>query len=80
MYNPLFLDPSILKDAEIENKIIELSKKYQIAARFGQGPVCDQIIIFLNLLKEEQRKRSQTMMTKTVNNQNKDLGNLINVT
>jgi hypothetical protein len=80
MYNPLFIDPATLKDAEIENRIIELSKKYQIAAKFGQGTACDQIIIFLNLLKEEQKKRHYNLMTKTANNQNKDLGNLINVT
>jgi hypothetical protein len=79
MFNPLLEDLSKLKDAELELKIIDLSKKYHTAARFGQGMVCDQIIVILTALKEEQSQRNQNMFKKSPANQNKDLGDLINV-
>jgi len=79
LYNPLLSDPSSLKDVELEEKILELSKKYHIAARFGQGQVCEQIVTALNYYKDEQLKRAQTMLTKTVKNTDKDLGELIKV-
>lgn len=79
MYHPLLADPSTFKDAELENKIIDLSKKYHTAARFGQGVMCDQIVVILDSLRQEQLKRSQALLAKTKNDQNKDLGDLIKV-
>jgi hypothetical protein len=79
MYHPLLADPSTLKDSELESKIIDLSQKYHTAARFGQGVMCDQIVVILDSLKQEQSKRSQNMLKKTVNDQNKDLSDLIKV-
>lgn len=79
MYHPLLADPSTLKDSELENKIIDLSKKYHTAARFGQGIMCDQIVVILDSLRQEQLKRSHALLTKTRNDQNKDLGDLIKV-
>jgi hypothetical protein len=79
MYHPLLSDPSTLKDAELEKRIIELSQKYHTAARFGQGGMCDQIVVILDSLRQEQLRRSQALLTKTKNDQNKDLGDLIKV-
>lgn len=79
MYHPLLADPSTFKDSELENKIIDLSKKYHTAARFGQGVMCDQIVVILDSLRQEQLKRSHKLLAKTKNDQNKDLGDLIKV-
>jgi hypothetical protein len=79
MYNPLFMDPAGLKDSELENKILELSKKYSTAAQLGNGSLANQVLTLLLTLKDEQIKRSQTLVAKTIKNDNKDLGNLINI-
>lgn len=78
MFHPLIEDPSKLKDQDLDNQILDLTKKYYIAARSGSGNLCSQILIVLESLKEEQRQRHQ----KTLNNLNKkttDLDDLINV-
>lgn len=79
MYHPLLDDPSKLKDQDLENKILDLSRKYHIASRMGQGGVAQQIIVALDAYKSEQYRRqmenSQTMLKK----QNKGLDDLINV-
>ena len=80
MYHPLLDNPANLKDAELENRILDLTKKYHIAARMGQGIVCEQIITILSSLKDEQSRRGQEMIKKTQSNQNKNLDDLINVT
>ena len=79
MFNPLLEDPSTLKDSELELKILDLTKKYHLAMQFGQGGVCQQILIILDTLRFEQRKRSIEMLKKSVTSQNKDLDSLINV-
>lgn len=79
MYNPLLTDPSKIKDSELENKIQELAKKYHIAARMGYGQVCEQLIIALNLYKEEAQRRHKESTEKIVKKQDRDLDDLINV-
>ena len=79
MYNPLMENPLSLKDADLENKILDLTKKYHIAARMGQGVVCDQIVTILNSLKEEQLRRGREMLKKTQSSQDKNLDDLIKV-
>lgn len=79
MFHPLFENPANLKDAELENKILDLTKKYHIAARMGHGNVCDQIVVLLDSLKTEQLRRGQEMLKKTQSSQNKNLDDLINV-
>lgn len=79
MYNPLLSDPSKIKDADLENKILDLRKKYHIAARMGHSQICEQIIMALNLYKEEQSRRHLESMQKIIKNQDKDLDDLINV-
>lgn len=78
MFNPLMPDISKLKNEDIENKITDLMKKYTIAARSGQGGVCQQILIVLESYKDEQRKRYD-QANKKLNNQNKNLDDYINI-
>ena len=79
MYNPLIENPLSLKDADLENKILDLTKKYHIAARMWQGSVCDQIVTILGSLKEEQLRRGREMLKKTQSSQDKNLDDLIKV-
>ncbi len=80
MFNPLLSNPADLKDSELENKIIELSKKYQIAARTGMNQVVPQILIALNTYREELSKRNQAALQTTLKkNNNGNLDDLINI-
>jgi len=45
----------------------------------GQGGVCQQIIIALEMYKDEQMRRQQENMKNSMKKQNKDLDDLINV-
>lgn len=78
MFNPLLPDLSNLKNEDIDNKITELMKKYTIAARSGQGGVCNQISLVLGCYREEQQKRYIAANQKLLN-QNKNLEDFINV-
>ena len=78
-FHPLLESPASLKDADLDAKIIDLSQKYLSAQRFGQGGVCEQILVILLTLKEEQSRRSQAMLKKSQTGQNKNLDDLINV-
>lgn len=53
-------------------------QKYFIAARHGQGAVCQQISVILDAYKDEQRRRHAAANQKLVN-QNRDLDDYINV-
>jgi hypothetical protein len=79
MYHPLVDDPRKLKDQDLENKIQELSKKYYLAARMGQGSVCSQILTALEMFKTELQRRQMESMQNLIKKQNKDLDDLINV-
>lgn len=78
MFNPLLPDLSSLKSEEVDNKITELMKKHSLAARFGQGMVCQQILVILEVYKDEQKKRHYAATQKLIN-QNKNLDDFINV-
>lgn len=78
MFNPLLPDLSTLKSEDVDNKITELMQKYSLAARFGQGMVCQQIAVILEAYKDEQRRR-QVAATQKLINQNKNLDDFINV-
>jgi hypothetical protein len=79
MYHPLLGNPSDLKDQELELKIIDLSKKYQIAASMGQGSVCQQIIAALEMYKEDMSRRQRETMASLLKKQDRGLDDLINV-
>jgi hypothetical protein len=77
MFNPLLPDISKLKNEDLENKINELMRKYFIAARSGQGTVCNQISLILETYKDEQKRRYLENSKKSI--QNKELDDYINV-
>ena len=79
MFHPLITPPTDLKDADLEQKILDLSKKYFIAARMGQGSVCDQLSMALAMYREEQSRRQHEATRTLVKDQDKDLDDLINV-
>lgn len=74
--NPLLEDLSNLKDAEIENKIQDLSKKYWQARN---PDVKMQIANFLNIYKEELGVRRAKAWEQQYQKRNKDLDDLIQV-
>jgi len=78
-YNPLFDNPTKLKDQELEDKILDLSKKYWIAARMGQGMVASQIAMALEMYKDEQQRRGAEMSKKIQKKSGNDVDDLINI-
>ena len=79
MYHPLLGNPADLKDAELDAKILDLSRKYHIAAGMGQGGPASQIVIALEMYKDEQYRRQMEASRNLGKKDNDDLGNLINV-
>lgn len=79
MYHPLLDDPRKIRDQDLDDKIQELSKKYYLAARMGQGGVCAQILVALDMYKAESERRRLESVKSVMKKQNKDLDDLINV-
>jgi len=79
MYNPLLEDPSQLKDQDLEKRILDLGRKYHMASKLNYGPACDQIVVALEMYKEEQRKRQREIARNLLEKQNKDFDDLIQV-
>jgi hypothetical protein len=74
--HPLLDDLSSLKDAEIEAKISDLSKKYFST---GSMELRSQIAMILDSFREELAKRQADAYNKMMQTRNKDLDKLINV-
>jgi hypothetical protein len=66
-----------IKDQDLENKLHELTKKYWIAARGGNGHLGQQILVALESYKEEMRRRQVEQTRSLMEKQNKDLDDLI---
>lgn len=80
MFHPLLPDLKEIKDQDLEIKITELTNKYYIAARTGNGAVCSQIAIVIDQYKDELHKRQQDKLNKiSSKNQNTGLDDLINI-
>jgi hypothetical protein len=80
MFNPLLEDPSKIKDQDLENKILDLTQKYHIAMRLGQGGLAQQIVLNLDTYKSEQNRRQRESLATLVEKQKKNgLDDLINV-
>jgi len=75
MFHPLEGDLSTLKDQDVENKLIELNKKYHAAARLGSRDLLTQLSTFITIYRQELAKRHAEKMKST----DGDLGQLINV-
>jgi len=79
MFHPLLGNLTEIKEQDLEVKIAELSRKYSIAARMGDGGLCSQILMALEQYKAEQQMRLQAKSKINMKNQDKDLDDLINV-
>ena len=76
MFHPLEGDLSQLKDKDIEDKLVDLNKKYYIAARTGNIALLTQVETFVTIYKNELSKRYRDKMKQQDGN---DLDQLINV-
>jgi hypothetical protein len=79
LFNPLLGSPADLKDADLEAKINELTRKYTIAARTGMNQVLPQLALALEIYREELTKRGQESLKTTARKANGNLDDLINV-
>jgi hypothetical protein len=79
MFNPLLPDLSELKTTELENKISELSKKYWIAARSGNGALCEQILVVLESYKYELQSKNLAANKIPTKSGETGLDDLINI-
>lgn len=79
LFNPLLGNPADLKDAELEAKINELTRKYTIAARTGMNQVLPQLAVVLEMYRGELTKRGQESLKSTSRKTNGNLDDLINV-
>lgn len=75
MLHPLVGDLSEFKDQEVENKLLELNKKYYAAARLGSQDLLTQLSTIITIYREELSKRH----TRKLKDADGDLGQLINV-
>jgi len=74
--HPLIGDLSSMKDAELEAKISELSKKYFST---GSMELRAQLAMVLDSFREEMSKRQAAAYNKMMQTRNKDLDKLIKV-
>lgn len=64
MYHPVFLDPTSLRDSDIESKILELSRKYNMVMSMGKDDLGEQIVLIIDQLKQEQDTRRRKKLEK----------------
>jgi len=76
MFHPLEEDLTKLTDAEVEYRVMDLSKKYFTAQRLGKPELLTQIATFVTIYKEEISKRNRERTSKELDG---DLDQLINV-
>lgn len=75
MFNPFVNDLDTLKDEELDQKILELSKKYVTSQQLGKIDLLTQIQTLITMYREEQTKRRLSRK----NQLDDDLNQLINV-
>lgn len=74
--HPLAEDFALLKDAEIESRIQDLTSKYW---QTTNSAVQRQISLFLEMYQAEMQDRRAKQWNQMYQKRNKDLDNLINV-
>jgi len=79
MFNPLLEDLSLLKDADLESRMSDLNRKYNIAIRTGNSGLAMQVATVIEALRDEGQRRQHEATKKLLQKQNKDLDGLINV-
>lgn len=75
MIHPIVEDIEKIDDAVLEEKILDLTKKYFTAHRLGKPELLTQIQMIITIYKEERLRRHLTKK----NDLDKDLDQLINV-
>jgi hypothetical protein len=76
MIHPFEGNLSDFKDAEIEQRLFELNKKYHTAARLGKPELLTQLATFVTIYRDELNKRYSLKIKQQLDG---DLGQLINV-
>lgn len=76
MFHPLAEDYSQLKDAEIEARVQDLSRKYFMA---NNPAVKQQIAVFIDIYKNELSVRRAKQLEQLYQKRDKDLDKLIKV-
>ena len=76
MFHPFEGKMEDLKDSEVEQRLLELNKKYYQAYRLGKPELLTQIATFVTISKEELSRRN---FAKTQGQLDGDLDQLINV-
>lgn len=76
MIHPLAEDFGELKDAEVESRLQDLSKKYWMT---NNPQVRQQMSILIGLYREELSMRRQKVLQQQYQNRDKGLDKLINV-
>jgi hypothetical protein len=80
MFNPLLPDLSKIKDADLENKVLDLNQKFHASMRMGQGSLAQQVAITLEAYRyEQQRRQAEAMKTLQEKQKKQGLDDLINV-
>jgi SMC interacting uncharacterized protein involved in chromosome segregation len=79
MFNPLLEDLSLLKDADLESRMTDLNRKYNIAIRSGNSGLAMQVAMVIEAIRDEGQRRQHEATKKLLQKQNKDLDGLINV-
>ena len=79
MFNPLLEDFSQLKDTDLESRMTDLNRKYNIAIRTGNSGLANQVAMVIEALRDESLRRQHEATKKLLQKQNKDLDGLINV-
>jgi len=76
MFNPLVDDFSALTDTEVEEKVVELGRKYWMSRN---PDLQAQIATILEMYKEEARARRARAYQQSQQNDDSGLDNLINI-
>lgn len=76
MFNPLVDSFDNLSDHEIEDKIVELGRKYWMTRN---PQVQQQISVILDMYKQESHSRRARAYQQSQENSDSDLDNLINI-
>jgi hypothetical protein len=79
MFHPLESDLTQLKDSEIEDKIVELNRKYYQAYRLGKPELLTQLTTFVTIYKQEMSRRYIEKTKSARGQMDGDLDQLINV-
>jgi hypothetical protein len=76
--HPFMPDVSGLSDTELDNKILDLTRKYFQTVRLSPS-ISNQIVLLLESYKAEQQNRFSIKLEKSRNNGDSDINDLIRI-